>query len=126
MNRLVYRQNEKVAWIAGGGARLLLWAQAATVVALVIFSIWQRHQIIHLGYETGQMARARQEAEQIHRRLQVEVESLNAVERIERVAVRQLQMKSGRSDERIYIPTPIGVAASASLAANGSRRPDAR
>ena len=126
MNVWIYRQNEKVSWIAGSGARLLLWAQAAAMVTLVIFSTWQRHQIIRLGYDTERMTRSRAEAMQIHRRLQVEVESLNAVERIERVAVRQLGMKSGRAGERIYIPTPAGMAATVALATNPSRGTDVR
>jgi len=126
MNTLVYRRGEKVDWIAGSGARLLLWAQVAALLFLAIFSTWQRNQIIHLGYEAEQMARARQEAGQTHRRLQVEVESLNAVERIEQVALRQLGMKSGQPNERVYIPTPVGVAASTSPATNRLRVTDAR
>ena len=126
MNVWIYRQNEKVSWIAGSGARLLLWAQAAAMVTLAIFATWQHHQVIRLGYEMEQMARSRQEAMRAHRRLQVEVESLNAVERIEQVAMRQLQMKPGRSNERIYIPTPVGTAAFVSPATKVSGTTHAR
>ncbi len=126
MNTLIYRQNEKVDWIAGGGARRLLWVQAVLVVVLLIVATWQRNQIIHLGYETEQMARSQEEALQIHRWLQVEAESLSAVKRIEQVAMRQLQMKSGQPQERIYMTTPVGVVASVSLDTEVARMADAR
>ncbi|MFY9268797.1 MAG: cell division protein FtsL [Candidatus Manganitrophaceae bacterium] len=73
------------------------------ILLLAFLSLWQRNQMIHLGYEIEQFHRERGELQRVYRALQAEAESLSAVERIERIAVQQLKMVPALPPQRIYI-----------------------
>jgi cell division protein FtsL len=94
-------------WLLRDGALWLIWAMGMTAVILLTAVIWQRSQIVSLGYETERLSRSYDDAVQENRRLKVEVNSLNAVERIGQIAERQLHMRPAQPHERAYVVLPV-------------------
>jgi len=62
------------------------------LVLVLLFSAWQHFELQQHGYRYEQMLRERADEDLINRHLRLEVESLKAPARIERVATRQLRM----------------------------------
>ena len=62
------------------------------LVAVLLFSAWQHFELQQHGYRYEQMLQERAEEELINRHLRLEVETLEAPERIERVAIGRLRM----------------------------------
>jgi hypothetical protein len=72
-----------------------MWRSAgigAFVVAVVLFSMLQHFWVVRFGYEMEPMQEALAEEREIARHLRVEIETLRSLERIEGVAMRELQM----------------------------------
>ncbi|MFQ5779568.1 MAG: cell division protein FtsL [Nitrospiria bacterium] len=90
-----------------GGAermsRILMVALGAGILVLAFLSLWQRNQMIHIGYEIERLQQEKEEMRLIRKDLLAEVETLSAVERIEQIATEQLGMKPADSRQRIYI-----------------------
>jgi cell division protein FtsL len=64
------------------------------LVAVVLFSLWQRFSVMRIGAEIEQMQRELQEEREVNGQLRLEVETLSAPRRIERLAAaRPLYMK---------------------------------
>jgi len=93
--------------VVGGGnenhGALLILALGGAILILAFLSLWQRNQMIYIGYEIEQLKEEREALLRAQKELLVEAESLSAVERIERIAVEQLAMKPSLSQQRIYI-----------------------
>jgi cell division protein FtsL len=62
------------------------------LVAVLLFSAWQHFELQQHGYKYEQMLQERAEEELVNRHLRLEVETLKAPARIERVATGRLKM----------------------------------
>ncbi len=83
-----------------------LWRSAAIAIVLVIvllFSGWQHFVLLQHGYRIEQMQRQRAAEEEISRQLRLEIETLRAPRRIERIATQQLHLVEPTRDQAIVI-----------------------
>ena len=83
-----------------------LWRSAAVGVFLVfvlLFSAWQHFELLQLGYRIEQMQGERARELEINRHLKLEIETLKAPDRIERIATEQLNLVAPGSEEAIVI-----------------------
>jgi cell division protein FtsL len=62
------------------------------LVAVFLFAAWQHFELQQYGYRYEQMLQERAEEELVNRHLRLEIETLKAPARIERVATGRLQM----------------------------------
>ena len=70
-----------------------LWRSLAVgvcFVAVLLFSAWQNFELLRYGYEIEQMERDRSEQLDLNRHLRLEIETLSAPQRIERIAKAEL------------------------------------
>ncbi len=79
------------------------WLLGGLLLALAFLSLWQRTQMYRLGYEIEALKRQKNEAIRMHRQLLVASESLDGVERIEQIALEQLNMVPALPQQRIYV-----------------------
>lgn len=73
------------------------------LVAVLLFSAWQHFELQQHGYKYEQMLQQRAEEELINRHLRLEVETLKAPARIERVAIGRLKMVAPTAAEATVI-----------------------
>ena len=82
-----------------------MWRSAGVGVFLVLvllFSAWQHFELLRHGYRVEEMQLQRADEEEIARHLRLEIETLRAPARIERLATRQLRMVApGPADAEI-------------------------
>jgi cell division protein FtsL len=91
-----------------------LWQSIGIGSALMIvllFSAWQHFELIRHGYRLQQMQRERATEEEISRHLRLEIETLLAPHRIEKLATERLGMVAPAADEatvleRVIQPDP--------------------
>jgi cell division protein FtsL len=91
-----------------------LWQSLGMGVVLVLvllFSAWQHFELLRHGYRLEQMQRERAAEADINRHLQLEMESLRAPQRIEKLATQRLGMVApGPTNaivlERVSPPAP--------------------
>ena len=91
-----------------------LWQSLGIGIVLVLvllFSAWQHFELLRHGYRLEQMQRERAAEAEINRHLRLEMESLRAPQRIEKIAKDDLGMVSPGEDkavviERVTTPTP--------------------
>jgi cell division protein FtsL len=90
-----------------------LWQSAAVAVVLVIvllFSAWQHFELLRHGYRLEQMQRERAVEADVNRHLRLEIETLRAPQRIEKLAQRLGMIEPGPLDavvlERVTAPAP--------------------
>ena len=91
-----------------------LWQSAGVGVLLVLvlmFSAWQHFELLRNGYRLEQMQRDRAVEADVNRHLRLEMETLRAPQRIEKLALQQLGMiEPGPGDavvlERVVAPQP--------------------
>src|SRR5918996_4382720 len=72
-----------------------LWQSVGIGIVLVLvlmFSAWQHFELLRHGYRLEQMQRERAEEEEINRHLRLEIETLRAPQRIEKLATDRLGM----------------------------------
>ena len=62
------------------------------LVGVLLFSAWQHFELLRYGYRLEQMQQERATQEEINRHLRLEIETLKAPARIERLATGRLQM----------------------------------
>jgi cell division protein FtsL len=72
-------------------------------VAVLLFSGWQRVELLQHGYRLEQMQQRRGEEEEANRHLRLEIETLRAPQRIEALATRRLRMVAPEADSAIVI-----------------------
>jgi len=82
--REVDRERHREMWRA-------LWI-GAFLVAVLLFTVWQQFQLLQYGYRMEQMQQQHAEELEIQRHLRLEIEALRSPARIERVALKELQM----------------------------------
>jgi cell division protein FtsL len=83
-----------------------LWktvAIAALLVLMVLFSGWQRIELRKHGYNDEQLQRDRAAEEALTGQLRLELETLRAPQRIERLAVKQLRLVAPTREDAIVI-----------------------
>ncbi len=83
-----------------------LWQSAGIGVLLVLvlmFSAWQHFELLRHGYQLEQMQRDRAAEAEINRHLRLEIETLRAPQRIEKLATQRLGMVEPAADEAIVL-----------------------
>ncbi len=90
----------------------------AFLVAVLLFSAWQHFELLRHGYRFEQMQKERATQEEINRHLRLEIETLRAPARIERLATSRLHMVAPGPGEASVIervvaspPPPLSVVA---------------
>jgi len=89
-------------------------------VGVLLFSGWQRVELLQHGYRVEQMQKERGDEEEINRHLRLEVETLKSPERIEALAMKRLKLVAPETGAAIVIervvppdPPPASVVAKA-------------
>ena len=72
-------------------------------VAVLLFTVWQHHQLLQHGYRLEQLRQEQTRALEINRHLRLEIETLRAPARIERIATEQLHLVPPAADETMVI-----------------------
>jgi cell division protein FtsL len=83
-----------------------LWQSLAIGVALVVvllFSAWQQFELLRHGYKLEQMQRDRAAESEINRHLRLEMETLKAPQRIEKLATERLGMVAPGDGEAVVL-----------------------
>jgi cell division protein FtsL len=70
---------------------------------VLLFSGWQRVELLQHGYRLEQMQHQRGEEEEVNRHLRLEIETLVAPQRIEALAVRNLHLVAPAAGSAITI-----------------------
>ena len=91
-----------------------LWRSALVsvlLVAVVLFSVWQKFQLVSHGYAMETLQRERAAEEEVNRHLRLEIETLRSPRRIEELATRRLHLVPPPADmaiviERVTAPAP--------------------
>jgi cell division protein FtsL len=85
------RQLWRSVWIGG------------LLVLVLLFSAWQHFELVRHGYRMQQMQQERAAEEEINRHLRLEIETLRAPGRIERIATEKLHLVAPTRDQAIVI-----------------------
>jgi len=91
----------------GAFAFVLRWKQAlffVYFVALLFGLLLERQQMVHYGYEIERLTVEKNLQNRHQKELLVEVKNLSRLERIEKIATEQLQMRRATPGQRIYVP----------------------
>jgi cell division protein FtsL len=83
-----------------------LWRSMAIgvfLVAVLLFSAWQHFELLRHGYRIEVMQRERAAEEEVNRQLRLEIETLRAPRRIEKIATEQLHLVAPSRDQAIVI-----------------------
>ena len=83
-----------------------LWQSVGIGVVLVLvlmFSAWQHFELLRHGYRLEQMQRERAAENEINRHLRLEIETLRAPQRIEKLATDRLGMVAPAAGEAIVL-----------------------
>ena len=75
----------------------------AAVLGVILLDIWQHAHIVTLGYEVEQARQEKKELRQIHKQLLVEVATLSALDRIEKIAITQFGMIKPQDGQMILV-----------------------
>ena len=76
---------------------------AGFVVLVLLFSAWQHFELLQHGYKIESMQQERAAEEEINRHLRLEVETLRAPRRIEKIATEQLHLVAPTRGQAIVI-----------------------
>jgi len=83
-----------------------LWrsiGMGCVLVLVLLFSAWQHFELLRHGYRLDEMQRERAVEEEINRHLRLEIETLRAPQRIEKLALEQMGMVAPGMDEAIVL-----------------------
>ena len=83
-----------------------LWTSlgiGAVLVLVVMFSAWQHFELIRHGYQLEQMQKARAAEEDVRQHLRLEIETLRAPQRIEKLATDRLGMVAPTIDDAVVL-----------------------
>jgi cell division protein FtsL len=75
------------------------------MAGLLLLDIQQRVHMITLGYEIEQLKKKEHELQKAHKELLIEHEALSSLDRIERIAVRDLGMIRPESGQVVHVDT---------------------
>ena len=93
--REVDEQRQKELWQSVG--------IGAVLVLVLMFSAWQHFELLQHGYRLEQMQRQRAAEEEVTRHLRLELETLRAPQRIEKLATERLGMVAPVGDEAVVL-----------------------
>ena len=94
------------------------------LVAVVLFSGWQRVELLQHGYRVEQMQQQRGEEEEINRHLRLEIETLKSPKRIEALATERLHLVTPETGSAIIIERGVPAdAPSAAVVARAAEKP---
>jgi cell division protein FtsL len=79
------------------------------LVVVLLFSAWQHFELLRHGYRLEQLQKQRAEEDEINRHLRLEIEVLRSPARIERMAIRQLQMIPPGPNDAVVIERVVPV-----------------
>ena len=90
------------------------------LVAVLLFSGWQRVELIQHGYRLEQMQLERDQQEELNRHLRLEIETLKAPQRIESLATKHLHLVAPATGsatiiQRVVPPDPPAASVVATL-----------
>jgi cell division protein FtsL len=88
-----HRLREQWRFLAVGGL----------LVVVILFSGWQRVELLQHGYRVEQMQQQRAEEEEINRHLKLEIETLKSPARIEALATKRLHLVAPDTGAAIII-----------------------
>jgi cell division protein FtsL len=77
------------------------------LVGVLLFSAWQHFELLRHGYRLEQMQQERAAEDEINRHLRLELETLRAPARIERLATGRLHMVAPQPDDAVVIERVI-------------------
>jgi cell division protein FtsL len=83
-----------------------LWSSLGVGVVLVLvvmFSAWQHFELIRHGYDMERMQKERAAEEDVRQHLRLELETLRAPQRIEKIATDRLGMVAPTSDDAVVL-----------------------
>ena len=92
-------------------------AIGCVLVLVLLFSAWQHFELIRHGYRLEEMQRARAAEEEINRHLRLEIETLRAPQRIEKLATERLGMVAPAAGDAIVIERTVQAPPAKSLVA---------
>jgi cell division protein FtsL len=93
------------------------------VVGLLLFSGWQRVQLLQHGYRVEQMQRERADEDIINRHLRLEIETLKSPKRIEALATERLHLVAPETGAAVIIERVVPAEPpSASIVASARER----
>jgi len=87
-----------------------LWSSlgiGAVLVLVVMFDAWQHFELIRHGYEIEALQKAKADEDDVRRHLGLEIATLRAPQRIERLAVTRLGMQQPKTGEAIVLERPL-------------------
>jgi len=84
------------------------------LVVVLLFSAWQHFELIRHGYRLEEMQRQRATEEEINRHLRLEIETLRAPQRVEKLATERLGMIPPGPSETVIIERSVQAEPSAS------------
>jgi cell division protein FtsL len=73
------------------------------LVVVLLFSAWQHFELLRHGYQIERMQQERAQEEEISRHLRLEIETLRAPKRIEKIATEQLHLVAPTRGQAIVI-----------------------
>ncbi len=73
------------------------------LAVVLLFSAWQHFELVRHGYRIERMQQDRAAEEEINRQLRLEIETLRAPRRIEKIATEQLHLVAPGRDQAIVI-----------------------
>src|ERR687890_1142447 len=83
-----------------------LWRSMAIgmfLVGVLLFSAWQHFELVRHGYQIERMQQERATEEEVNRHLRLEIETLRAPKRIEKIATEQLHLVAPSRGQAIVI-----------------------
>lgn len=83
---------------------------AVSLVAVLLFSVWQHFELLQHGYRIEQMRQEYARQQELNRHLRLEIETLRSPARIERVAIGQLHMVVPAGDRELLVERVVGEA----------------
>jgi cell division protein FtsL len=100
----------------GGWRRRSIWIGVGLALVMM-FAVWERSQVVSLGYEVNQLRKNWEMEQQRHRALILESASLASLDRIERLASTQLGMTAAKRGQIQLVPEQSRVSPAAMVAA---------
>ena len=97
------RHREQWQWTGAG----------AFVVVVLLFLAWQRYALLNHGYRVEALQKERAEQEEVGRQLRLDIETLRAPQRIEKMAMGKLRLVHPTREEAIVIERVVPAAAPA-------------
>ena len=76
---------------------------ASLLVLVLLFSAWQHFELLSHGYKIERMQQERAAEEDVNRHLRLEIETLRAPRRIEKIATEQLHLVAPARGDAIVI-----------------------